>query len=84
MDQAKSGTYRAPPVRRVYIPKGTGNETRPIGIPTFADKVLWAAFTAISARLRLVSFAALAFPPFRPCARGTHSGSTAAKRRQAP
>jgi RNA-directed DNA polymerase len=40
LDQAKSGTYRAPPVRRVHIPKGTGGETRPIGIPTFADKVL--------------------------------------------
>ncbi len=40
LDQAKSGTYRAPPVRRVHIPKGTGNETRPIGIPTFADQVL--------------------------------------------
>lgn len=40
LEQAKSGTYRAPPVRRVHIPKGTGNETRPLGIPTFADKVL--------------------------------------------
>jgi retron-type reverse transcriptase len=33
LDRAKSGTYWAPPVRRVRIPKGTGNETRPLGIP---------------------------------------------------
>src|SRR5262249_41981493 len=37
---AKSGRYRAPPVRRVHIPKGTGAETRPLGVPTFEDKVL--------------------------------------------
>ena len=37
LDRAKSGTYRAPPVRRVHIPKGGSNtETRPIGIPTLA------------------------------------------------
>jgi len=41
LDRAKSGTYRAPPVRRVHIPKaGSRNETRPIGIPTLEDKVL--------------------------------------------
>jgi RNA-directed DNA polymerase len=40
LEGAKSGLYKAPPVRRVHIPKGTGNETRPLGIPTFQDKVL--------------------------------------------
>ena len=41
LDRAKSGAYRAPPVRRVHIPKGgSSTETRPIGIPTLEDKVL--------------------------------------------
>ncbi len=40
LDRFKSGAYRAPPVRRVHIPKGDGKQTRPIGIPTFEDKVL--------------------------------------------
>ena len=41
LDRAKSGTYQAPPVRRVHIPKGgSTTETRPIGIPTLEDKVL--------------------------------------------
>jgi RNA-directed DNA polymerase len=48
LNRAKSGDgYRAPPVRRVHIPKGSGSETRPIGIPTFEDKVLQRAVVMV-------------------------------------
>ena len=40
LNRAKSGSYRAPPVRRVHIPKGDGQQTRPLGIPTLEDKIL--------------------------------------------
>jgi len=38
LHRIKSGSYFAPPVRRAHIPKGDGS-TRPLGIPTFEDKV---------------------------------------------
>jgi len=47
LTRAKSGTYRAPPVRRVHIPKGDGTQTRPIGVPTFEDKVLQRAVAMV-------------------------------------
>ena len=34
LERFKSGRYRAPPVRRVHIPKEGTKKTRPIGIPT--------------------------------------------------
>jgi len=46
LDRFKSGSYVAPPVRRVEIPKGDGT-TRPLGIPTFEDKVLQRAVAMV-------------------------------------
>lgn len=39
LERAKSGTYRAPLVKRVHLPKSE-TETRPIGMPTVENKVL--------------------------------------------
>jgi group II intron reverse transcriptase/maturase len=45
LERAKSGKYYAPPVLRAHIPKDPAKkETRPIGIPTFEDKVLQRAW----------------------------------------
>ena len=48
LERIKAVTYRAPPVRRVHIPKGnSATETRPIGIPTLEDKVVQRAVVMV-------------------------------------
>jgi group II intron reverse transcriptase/maturase len=47
LERFKSGQYRAPAVRRAWVPKRTGRELRPIGIPTFDDKVLQRAVAMV-------------------------------------
>jgi retron-type reverse transcriptase len=64
LDRAKSGSYRAPPVRRAEIPKG-GDKTRSIGIPTFADKVLQRAVVML-----------LEYPLHEPICRGVSTQVT--------
>src|SRR5262245_32825328 len=46
LDRIKSGRYQAPPVRRAYIPKTDGS-WRPLGIPTFEDKVAQRAIVMV-------------------------------------
>ena len=69
LDRAKSGTYRAPPVKRVHIPKGTSGDTRPIGIPTFEDKVLQRAVVMV--------LEAVYEQDFLPCSYGFRPGRSA-------
>jgi RNA-directed DNA polymerase len=66
LDRVKSGTFRAPPVRRVHIPKGGSTmETRPIGIPTLEDKVLQRAVVMVLEPIYEQDFTACSYG-FRP------------------
>jgi len=69
LNRAKSGRYRAPAVRRVHIPKGTRGESRPIGIPTFEDKVLQRAV--------VMALEAVYEQDFLPCSYGFRPGRSA-------
>jgi RNA-directed DNA polymerase len=69
LERFKSGTYWAPPVRRVHIPKGDGTKTRPIGIPAFEDKVLQRAVAMV--------LEAVYEQDFRDCSWGFRPGRSA-------
>src|ERR1700733_6910376 len=70
LERAKSGTYQAPPVRRTYIPKaGSATEKRPLGIPTFEDKVLQRAVVMV--------LEAIYEQDFKDCSYGFRPGRSA-------
>ena len=69
LDRFKAGCYTAPPVRRAYVPKGDGTSTRPIGVPTFEDKVLQRAVAMV--------LEAVYEQDFRDCSYGFRPGRSA-------
>ena len=64
--QLRAGRYRPKPLRRVHIPKpGRPGQTRPLGIPTVADRVVMAAARIVLEPVFEADFVASSFG-FRP------------------
>jgi group II intron reverse transcriptase/maturase len=69
VEHMKCQSYKPNPVKRVYIPKETKGKTRPLGIPSYEDKLVQSVLNKILNAIYEVDFSkdSYGFRPNRSC-----------------